>query len=217
MNPWFARWPGEAVFILASGPSLTVQQVEKVHEWRNGAEARKVIVINTTFRLAPWADVLYGCDAPWWRLYHDEVSKAFHGEQWTQDRLAHSSLGVNWIESQPLPGLGRRAGIIHQGQNGGFQAINLAYQAGAIRVYLLGFDMQGGHWHGDHPAPLTNPRPYLFDAYKRHFLTLARDLRSTACQVVNCTPDSALTCFPVMSLELALAADRRLRAPAIWT
>lgn len=210
------EWQGSTVVVLASGESLSAEQCEMVRVWRAAGDRRRVIAINTTFRRAPWADVLYACDAPWWKnvnlktglTYHAEAKATFHGELWTQDENAVLLFeDLRRIKSEPKPGLGRVPGVIHQGQNGGYQAVNLAYQAGAELILLLGFDMKGGHWHGEHPKPLTNTKQHLFAAYLQHFERMARDFLSTDCRVVNCTPGSALQSFPTAALETMLAAE----------
>jgi len=200
------KWEGCTVAILASGPSMNIEQAEAVRAWRAASPLRRVIAINTTFRLALWADLLYGCDAPWWDAYIREVRATFSGELWTQDRKARRDHGLRWIESTPGKGLSKKPGLIHQGMNGGFQAINLAYLAGVEKILLLGYDMKGGHWHGQHPRPLTNAAPLLQARWLQHFDALAEDLYKTSVQVVNCTPDSALEVFRKVDLQAALAA-----------
>lgn len=211
---WPGRtWPESTVVVLASGPSLTEAQCAAVRDWRDAEAGRHVIAINTTFLRAPWADVLYACDGTWWVHYFDNVTRGrwpgFERETWTQERDAATRYGLRWIESSPSPGLGRRPGVIHQGGNSGYQAINLAVQRGARRVLLLGFDMQAAlgaatHWHGEHPRPLTNTRPYLFAAWRKNFAKLAEHLKQDGIEVLNCTPGSALTCFPAAELAEAL-------------
>ena len=221
-----AIWHGLAGFewatvvILASGPSLTVEQCEVVRDWREGSDMawrlneprRRVIAINNTFRRAPWADVLYGCDAPWWRVHHAEAAQVFAGQLWTQDRAAMELTRMHLVESVRNPGLGRMPGVIHQGGNGGYQAINLAWQAGAARIVLLGYDMHGTHWHGKHEHGLTNTPPWLFPQWIKNFDRLAADLEDF--DIVNCTPGSALRAFRTSALEDALNAHRDQHHPA---
>ena len=52
------QWAGDTCCILATGPSLTPDQAEYAK-----GKAR-VIAVNDAWRLAPWADILYACDAP---------------------------------------------------------------------------------------------------------------------------------------------------------
>lgn len=91
------------------------------------------------------------------------------------------------------------------GQNSGFQAINIAYLAGAHRVLLLGFDMQSrdgkAHWFGDHPIATQES---WFSAFLQNFARLARFLPA-GFEIINCTPGGALNCFPRMPLDEALA------------
>src|SRR5690349_21512799 len=77
-TPWQGLvWPNSEVAILASGPSMTPKIADLVADWKSKAGNRKVIAINTTFKLAPWADVLFACDLPWWNHYIEEVRKTF--------------------------------------------------------------------------------------------------------------------------------------------
>jgi hypothetical protein len=198
------RWAGASVVILASGPSLTVEQCCGVHAWRDCTPGGRVVAINNTFQRAPWADLLYACDATWWRVHMDEVRRVFHGELWTQDEVARREFGVRRVESQRLPGLGRRPGVIHQGGNSGYQAINLVWQMGVKRIILLGFDMRGSHWHGKHVG-LANTPDWLFKQWIKNFAVLAADLEREDVEVVNCTPGSALDCFRMGELGIELA------------
>lgn len=201
------NWSGATVVILASGPSLSAEQVALVKSWREPSLARAVIAINTTFRAAPWADVVYGCDARWWDVYHAEVRMACPAASlWTAERPATERWGVNHIPNFRSPGLYRRPGAIHQGMNSGYQAIGLAYQFGAARIVLLGYDMQQtdgkSHHHGDHPKGLVQGLPYPL--WLEAFPALAKDLREVGVSVVNATRATALRDFPLVSLEGAL-------------
>ena len=195
------HWPDSTVAILASGSSLSEEQCETVRKWRlvDPVGRRRVIAINTTFLRAPWADILYACDFPWWEHYGRQVAAGkwqhFGQQLWTQDVNAARIIGMHYVRSAPAPGLGRTPGLIHQGGNGAYQAVNLAYQAGARRIVLLGCDMRGTKWHGEHPAPLTNPKDYLFAAWIRNFKALAMDLASEGVTVINASPGSALPWF----------------------
>lgn len=202
------RWSGATVVCIASGPSLTVEQCHMVQRWRFDDRAyamRRVIAINTTFRRALWADVLYACDLQWWNQYMTEVTASFRGELWTQDRKA-KALGVKHVKSERSAGLNKTPGVINQGSNSGYQVINLAWQAGAARIVLLGYDMQstGGalHWHAPHPAAWHQPLPYAL--WLEQFDALARDLIAADVPVLNCTESTALKAFQRARLETVL-------------
>lgn len=213
-------WSGKTAVIIASGPGLTEAHVEHVglQDGRvrrySGLETNlgswleeplpklKVIAINSTFKLAPWADVIYAGDLQWWKTYHKEVKKTCPGSSlWTCDHQAASHYQLNRIKGVNRPGLGLN--VVHTGGNSGYQAINLAFLFGCRRILLLGFTMRvidgRKHWHPDHPTPLT--QVVLPDEWRHKFVKLADDLRQHGCEVVNCDPLSALTVFPMGTIE----------------
>lgn len=59
----------------------------------------------------------------------------------------------------------------------------------------------GQHWHGDHPHNWGNALGV--EDWVKHFDDLANDLKEMGVNVVNCTIDTALTCFKRMTLEEA--------------
>lgn len=199
------RWWGQTACVIASGPSLNQADCDAVAstDWR-------VIAVNDTWRLARAADVIYACDDAWWKVHFSQVEKEFAGELWTQDIYAAERFSLNRVGSKNEPGLGVN-GVIHQGGNGGYQAINLAWQWGATRILLLGFDCKPGvnnkaHWFGQHEGPLSKIQNY--ELWRTHFPKLAADLADAGTEVFNLTRDTALTCFPKMTLEEAIAKFR---------
>lgn len=141
---------------------------------------------------------MYACDGDWWDRYA-ELRLSGWWECWTQDALAARRYGLNWIPSEDRRGLSLDGALIHQGGNSGFQALNLAVLWGATRIELYGFDMRRGddgrrHFFGDHPKELQ--RDLDFARAIRGFEEAAPQLRKLGVEVVNCTPGSALRCFP---------------------
>lgn len=184
------------IVCVASGPSLTLADVEYARGKAN------VLVINDNFRLAHWANWLYACDRQWWDAYASDVQATFHGERWTRDKGAADRYGLHYIASAPLPGLSRDPALIHEGRNSGYQAINLAYHFGARRIVLLGYDMQGGHWFGEHPAEFKAHND--FAEFIPQFDALAADLEHEGVEVVNCSRSTALDCFSRSTIEQVL-------------
>lgn len=93
------------------------------------------------------------------------------------------------------------------GPNSGFQAINLAVQFGATRIMLVGFDMHtvgGVHWHGAHGDGLVNPHEVCFVKWRRILDAAAARFRSLGVELVNCSPHSALSAYPKMTIEQAM-------------
>jgi hypothetical protein len=165
-----------------------------------------VIAVNTSFRLAPWADVLYACDTTWWGAYFPELSRSFRGEMWTISSAARDRYGLKWIFGVDRDGLCPDLDRIHTGRNSGFQAISLAYVWGVKKINLLGYDMQRTngktHWHGDHPRGLGNSSRY--SDWIPPMNKIAKDLEQRGVDVVNCSRSTALRCFRQSTIEKEL-------------
>lgn len=204
--PYFLDWAGATGVVLASGPSLERADVEQIRSLHAAGDVR-VIAINTTAYLAPWADVIFGADVTWWDRQAELIgdSEAPSGKLWTSSVTAARRHRLHLARVVTAPGLSRLRGVLHHGGNGGYQAIGLAQQFGASRIILLGFDMQHtdgrAHWHADHPRPLRNAPSVA--AWAPAFIQLAHDLAAEGVEVINCTRQTALTCFPRLTLREA--------------
>lgn len=77
----------------------------------------------------------------------------------------------------------------------------MAYHYGASKIVLVGYDMKkpGHHWHGKHPYNWGNALGV--DDWVKEFDALSKDLAFVGVEVVNCTIDTALTCFKLDTLE----------------
>jgi hypothetical protein len=194
-------WPGATCVIAGSGPSLTDEDIEYVRQARERS-AVKLIVINTTYRLAPWADMLYACDGRWW----DQYKPDFHGLKVSPDARA-VEYGAVRVPGEDLDGLSFDPLRIHFGANSAYQALNVAVLMGVKRVLFLGLDMTnsgGSHWHGDHPNGLNNPSDHMTETWRRKFATTPPDLAKAGVEVINCSRHTALECFPRRPLENVL-------------
>lgn len=192
MNPIWKTpsnlWSGKSVVILAGGPSLTKEQADT-------ARAFPRIAINNSYMLAHDADMLYAADPEWWQKYPEALRFAGH------KLVARNSVrfpGVWYI-----PPLGPA-----WGGNSALRAARVAVDAGASRILLLGVDLnpdQLTHWHGNHREGLRNPTPEVFRLARKAWEMFSQcpDLP----KIVNCSLQSALTCFPVMPLEEALRCE----------
>lgn len=197
---WFPNWAGEQCIIVASGPSAKDCDLESVK-----GRAR-VIAINNSHQLAPWADVLYACDFLWWEKYHGV--RDFKGLKISQDvKLAQKGQGwgvklIRVVRAKDVL-LFEKYGTIGWGGNSGFHCLNLAAQFGVKRIVLVGYDMrcdQGLHWHGPHPSGLNNPTASNIARWCRAVDGAAETLTKMGIEVVNCSPTSALKNYPKMNL-----------------
>jgi hypothetical protein len=153
MQAPFGQWAGETICIAASGPSITSEQVE------HARGKCRVITINNSYQLAPWADAHYATDRAWWKRYGEELREG--QQKWCSDDWVEIAYKAHKVKVRNGQGLCFRPGEVNSGLNSGFQSVGLAYQLGAKKIILLGFDFQHtagkSHWHGDHGKGLNNP------------------------------------------------------------
>lgn len=154
-------WQGEDCFIVAGGTSVKPELVARL----KGRPNSKVIVINSSYAVAPWADILFFGDDRWWR--HEMIERpaallAFAGQMVTvgryvrHDRLWHmhkvvpSKRNANGLTRDPTGLAMERSSL--QG------ALNIAFHKQAKRIILIGADNRDGdngriHHHPEHPWP----------------------------------------------------------------
>lgn len=168
--------------VLATGPSLSQSVV-------NSVQSRvKVVAVSDAYRLAPWADVLVSTDAGWWRAHEEALG--FPGSKYGAMPDFRSVPGVERFPADSAT-------------NSGLLGVKVAVHLGARRVLLCGFDMNqpGEHFFGRHPLPLKSTTADRQEVFKRQFA----GYRPRGVEIINCTPGSALDCYPRRDLEDCLA------------
>ena len=161
--------------VIATGQSLTDEQVQAVR-------SLPCVAVSNAYEKAPWAMALASSDRGWWRHYKPD----FKGLKFSVGQVLESE--VAGVE---------RIGLI-AGSNSGLLGMEVAVHLGATSLILLGFDMKGTHYFGPHQGSLRNTTAHRFEAFKRDLANFKK------VPVINCTPDSALECFPKMDLACAL-------------
>lgn len=180
-QPWW--------IIIASGPSLTRADCDALRG------IGKTIAVNNAILYAPWVDFLYAGDVNWWLVYGPEITW-FKGKRLTYQDYA--TICINKFRQI--------------GDNSGHQALQYAAKKGAKRIALIGFDHQrtGGkaHFHKDHKrrTELDGKAVMLANAaHMPNWVTTmditAGDLLNMQIEVVNLSRETALECFPRMSVE----------------
>lgn len=200
MGEW-PDWSGETAVIVATGPGAACVDL-------NLCRGRvRVIAVKSSWRLVPWADVLYGADATWWtanagatgfaglkvspspaacRAYPDIRPVALR----RGTRVARNPIGV------------LACGLEHGGGHSGFQALSIAVQFGARLIALVGFDMhldRGAHWCG--ALAVARPDAGRVARWRTEMDAAAPQFIGLGVDVVNCTPGSALTAYPTARLD----------------
>lgn len=198
LQPLTARFARQKAIVFASGPSLTKL-------WSADREPPcPAVAVNDAWRVVPTADVLYATDDRWW-LHHKLVPE-FKGVKvgWGGESRPD---GIVWLADGGTEGFDPRLGWIRHCRNSGGAAIHLAAQLGARTILLVGFDQRRvgdkDHFFGAHPDAIELHRgmgsPY--PDWKPHFDALAAALAEQRIRVLNCTPGSALSMFPMANLE----------------
>lgn len=195
MNQWV---------ILASGPSLCEEDVQAVKDvWPRF----NVMTVNSTYRIYPGADIHYSSDHDWWAEHLPEMRKSCIGEFWTGYPFGRVADDVHVMPyDKKGRGISTKPGVINWGGNSGYCALGLAYQMGAKKIILLGFDMCDPHgkehWHGSHSAAIK--KPFNFPMWVPRFGEAAKDFERLGVEVINCSRVTALRCFERKPLSEAL-------------
>lgn len=174
---------GKPCFILASGPSLTTEDIETVRQ-----TGLPTIAVNCTWRVARFCSVLYAGDRKWWAAHIDDVD------------IPAKRVTLNGAAAR-LYGLKHHRRKLVNGYNSGMMAIDYALQKRASKVILLGYDCSvknGIHHHGPHKET-HNPTAKRCDIWQLQFKYIA-DLHKGA-DVVNCSRYTELKVFPKAKLE----------------
>ncbi len=180
--------------MVGSGPSAAQTPLELAR-----GRAR-VVAVNESWRLAPWADVLFAMDGVWW-VDNGGVPQ-FAGRRVTASPHATEMFGLDCFSSN--------------GATSGLRAIYLAERLGAKPILLVGFEMHSGngvHWHPPHSTRvgLRNPGENEMKIWRDDVERVADKFAARGTVILNCTPGSALTCFPHVPFEQALDGCHRPR------
>ena len=207
MRPdWYPDWSGFAVAIIASGPSAKKANIAALRD------EMPVIAIKENVELAPWADVVYGCDSAWWKARNGLPDFKGLKITWKGDSAhpaaPYPDLKLVDVDAKSDDLIFDPSGKLGSGGNSGFQALNLAVQFGVKHILLVGFDMNdrsGAHWYGrNNWQGGNNPTEDNFRRWIRAFELAAPKLRDRNIQVFNASNNSSLKCFERRSIEETL-------------
>jgi hypothetical protein len=222
-RPMVSRaWEGKTVVCIASGTSLTKEQVDAVCA-AHAAGALKTIVVNDNYLIAPWADALYFADARWWQWHSDGLEKSWPWVKFSAAEVKQAMAGFkgqkisidhpNKVGDKAVLRLANAGNVglsedpygIKTGSNSGYQAVNIAALSGAKKILLLGYDMKHqhgrAHAHNGHPVKSGEG---IYRGYAKHFSTMETPLKNLGIEVFNCTLGSEIGAFPYAPLERVL-------------
>ncbi len=211
--------PAKTACILATGPSLTAGVLGAARE----GQARglwTVFGMNHVWRDFPTLDVFLACNPEYYETQW-ELGLGCHGaEKWTWDRKTADRYGIRFIAGKWADGFSKDPRVIHYGHSSGFQLPQIAYHAGFRRLLLCGYDMRYAtdydgrnqrigstprHYFGEYKEPELNHWPSVrvkdgvFVELIEQFEKVKR--LNPDVEIINCSPGSAMQCFPMATLE----------------
>ena len=207
---------GETAIIVGTGPSLTPEVIQTAAKAQKEGKVR-LFGMNMAFSVLD-LDLLHGCNIAFWDHYWPEV-KDLRCHKWTtRPELKGKYSGLNYIQERWEDCLSTDPSYITAHHGSSAQAMGLAYHYGIKTMLLVGFDMrfpgkvnrhhynESRHFHDETPLtsqhwPMTGPNGEL-DGLIREFVTINPE--RLGIEIINCTPGSAMTCFPMMDLDKAL-------------
>lgn len=180
----------EVVVVLGSGPSLGFDQFEDLKTVRESGLF--TIAVNTTWKKAPWCNVIFAGDTCWWRQHGKKINS--DAERWT-----HSNVAAEKYNARVRP---RK---IRPGYNSGACAIELAANVyKAKTIILLGFDCSirhGIHHHGKHKRT-GNPDSTRCKQWIKQFKCLKAICKNS--RIINCSRYTELDVFEKKELSEVL-------------
>ena len=197
------RWVGRTAFILASGPGLTEVICERVAKVPDVC----AIAVNDAYKRAPWAPILYSSDSRFWTRV--EGAQDFCGMKVAAHPDAKKICKPGWnvisFPAEHATTMSFTFPLLHYGYNSGFAAMNLALLMGSQKLVLCGFNMGLSpdgttHFFGVRTDGVKSSYSEFIKAYEE----AAPGLAERGIEVVNATPGTHLTCFPVVGIEEAI-------------
>lgn len=171
----------DTVAVLAPGESLTAEITDSLRG------RMPTVAVNDALARAPWADVLVANDKSWW--LNRPHAMAFSGRKFS----ANDVPGVETVTKHDW---------INSGLNSGALGMWVAHRILlAKQILLVGVDHGTGHFFGKHEAPLKNTPQHRLAIFAIQFEQLGLVLNSKGVRIYNCSPRSALKCFPMRTLE----------------
>lgn len=209
----------KTIVCIGTGPSLSLSQIDAVRE-----KGFSLFGCNLVYRLVSDLELLYGCNYEFWEYYWSRGLRDYSAEKWTTNHEAAQVFGLNWIAERNAPGLSLDAGVIHHGHGSGYSLVSMAWRERPDRIVLLGYDCKYAPDYDAHSGfPGSTPRHFFeggeYPASMQHWpsvqvkngvhVELVDLYRSIAaqnlpCEFINCTPDSAIDCFPRMDISEVL-------------
>ena len=209
------KYPAEAAIVCGTGPSITPEIIEAVN-----ASGLRIFGANRAWEIFN-CDVVHGCNYQFWDHYWPQIKEQPFDKWTTRPQLEGKYPGLEYIEERWEDGLSREPSWISAHHGTGPQLVNIAYLYGCTKLILIGWDMRYlgktgpstytrrryldedpltiNHW------PQTGPNGEQTGLIKEMETIVPADY---GIEIINCTPGSAMHCFPFGDLNEEIAASR---------
>ena len=208
------KFPGDAAIVCGTGPSITPEIIDAVNH-----SGLRVFGANRAYEIFN-CEVVHGCNHQFWHHYWPDIKGRSFDKWTTRPELENVYPGLEYIEERWEDGLSSDPTWISAHHGTGPQLVNIAYLYGCTRLLLVGWDMR---YLGK-----TGPREYTRRRYLdedpltiNHWPQTGPDGEQTGLiaemetihpedydiEIINCTPGSAMKCFPMGELSAEITAS----------
>jgi hypothetical protein len=207
---------------------------------RRGQElgAWSVFGMNHVWRDFPTLDVFLACNPEYYESQWEKGLKDIPAQKWTWHFATSYKYGLKFILGRWKDGFSKDPEAIHYGHSSGFQLPQIAYHAGFRRLLLCGYDMRFAqdydgrnqrigsaprHYFGEYEDADLNhwPSVKVIDGVHVELIEQFEKVKriNPDVEIINCSPGSAMTCFPMSTLaeeleEWETSSARTDSAPA---
>jgi hypothetical protein len=198
------EWDGETAFVICGGTSVAGMDLSCL-------KGRKVVAVNSSYEVAPFADILFFGDQRWWSKHRSKVI-SFKGRIATASARAEKKDPKRLLllkRRTPPPGLVVDSDCVVMERTSLQAAMNLLVHLGVKRIVLIGADMRRGadgksHHHSPHPWK-NKPGDKSWDLQMKQLQLIVDPLKKLQVEVINTSMISRLPWWPKMTLEEAIA------------
>ena len=219
-------WLGGDVWIIGGGPSVpkqfdvpeeVIQSVVRktslpnvYSPYMSYLHDKHVIGVNAAYTIGNWMDIIFFGDKSFF-LSNEKQLAAYPGMKVSCHECVNNLEWCKYVahDTSHRTGISLDQRMVSWNNNSGAAAISLAAHLGAKRIILLGFDMtlDSGkqHWHSLYPNSANNKQGrQIKTPFERHLLgfpAIASDAKKLGIEILNANPNSAITCFPKVTVK----------------
>lgn len=203
-KPSWPDWSGKTAVCLATGPSLTREQVDAARSASVKTIAINDLGLTTRDPSAHWCDIWYAADWQFWHAYQEQAAQS-QALKVTADTNAmpHGVVDLFLDTKNGAKAKEYAKGYAVSGGHSGFQALQVAIFCGATRICLVGYDCKpkgnATNYFGRKPQHLHRDSSYKLWPQCYQDLKLPDGV-----EVINCTPDSAIKAYPYKEISEVL-------------